>query len=186
MNIFSQYNRASSLTEKDKHGILWTSYNKKGSLILGPALNKNSSKKEVAEKIRQFHAYFYLSGVFPNNYNEEIPLFPKYEKEIIKYSFPSYVYSYYFMNKRWKEAEEIISKDKTSSLLYAINVLKKRFELGENSMKSDPEICLAYCIKIMKRKKLPQVMHQAMILNSINKEYSRFVSRYLNYKGVKG
>lgn len=149
---------------------------------IGPKLNKNSSKEQVAEKIRQLYVYFYIHGVYPNK--EKIPLFPNYEKEISKFPFASYVYANYFMKKPWPEAEKSISKDKHASSLYAIHLLKKRFELGEKAISQDPNLCLAYCITIMKRKALPKKMHQAMLLHSL-KETTRSTKRYFSFKSVK-
>jgi len=183
-SIFSSCKLATPLAKKYcKGGILTLEYDKDiKNLRVGPKLNALSPKIEVAEKMRQIHAIFYMRQLYPNI--ENIPTFPDYEKEIKRYPFPSFIYSYYFLKKPWPEAERIISQDKTASILYSIHVLKRRFELGEDAMKNDPEICLAYCIKIFKRKRLPNKMHQAMLLNSL-KESNRSIERYLNYKNVK-
>lgn len=182
-SIFSKCYSAKSITEKTNCGILSFRFTKSNNIVIGPNLTKESTKKEVAEKLRQLYAFFYIHGVCENSH-ETLPTFPKFEKEIAQFPFLCYLYSYYFMKKPWKEAETSIAKDTYASLLYAINVLKKRFELGENSIKESPEACLSYCIKIMKRRPLPKIMHQAMLLYAI-KESNNSTKKYFSYKAVK-
>lgn len=182
-SIFEKCYGAKSITNKKHVGILSVRMGRKREeMIIGPDLTKNSTKREVAEKMRQLHAFYYIHGVYDNH--EALPLFPKFEKEIMQFPFLCYIYSHYFMKKPWPDAEEIIAKNSEASLLYAIKVLKKRFQLGENSIKENPEACLAYCIKIMRRKALPKVMHQAMALHAL-KESSNAVKKYFSYKSVK-
>lgn len=183
MNGSSWSNWAMGIFMKNKHKIGDCIFSIDDKGIIGPKLNKNSSKELVFDKIRQLWMAHMLKGWM--ECDENLPVFPKLEKEILKTPWSSVVYSYCFLKKPWKEAEKIIAKEKETSLFYAAHVLKSRFELGEEQISENPEYSWAYCVLVMKRKRLPNKMHQKMMLMAMKDPDNKSIKKYLSYKGVK-
>jgi len=179
----NQYLKSNSLlAEAMKQG--YTMRIDSDKFSVGPKLKSNATEKQVLEKIRQIFLAWLLHRDIDNH--ENLPIFPKYEKKILTSPWASVVYAFCFLKKPWIIAEEIISKDKESSLIYSMKVLKGRFELGEKTISKNTEYSLIYCKEVMKRKKLPQHMHQSMILMGIKDPSDPYVKKYLKYKGVSG
>jgi hypothetical protein len=151
--------------------------------IVGPNIDSNATPEQFADKIQQLiNAWVIFGHLFAK---EALPLFPHYEDDIKKSPIASAIYSCCFMKKPWLEAEKSIAKDKEASMLYASKVLKARFPAGEEAISEDPEYCLAYCLLVLKRGKLPEFMHNKMLLHAIKDPDNKHIKRYLKYKKVK-
>lgn len=159
------------------------SVNRKKTSI-GPKLKKTSSFEEVQDKLQQLINAWLVCGYFYAE--EDLPLFPEYEKAIAKHPLAAAFYSSCFMKKPWPKAEKCIAKDKEASMLYSTRVLKSRFAIGEKVISENPEYCLAYSILVLKRGKLPDFMHNRMLLHAIEDPNNKHVKRYLRFKKVKG
>lgn len=151
---------------------------------IGPKLKKTSSLEEVQNKLQQLINAWLVCGYFFAE--EDLPLFPEYEKAIARHPLAAAFYSSCFMKEPWPKAEKCIAKDKEASMLYATRVLKSRFSMGEKVISEHPEYCLAYSLLVLKRGKLPEFMHNRMLLHAIEDPNNKHVKRYLRFKKVKG
>jgi hypothetical protein len=151
---------------------------------IGKTLSPTSSFKEVQDKLQQIINAWMVKGFFFTK--EDIPTFPKYEKAISKHPLAAAFYACCFMKERWPAAEKTIAKDKEASMIYAHRLLRKRFEEGEKTISEDPEYCLAYSLLVLKRGKLPEFMHNKMLVYGIQDPENNHVKRYLRFKKVKG
>jgi len=151
---------------------------------IGPKISADATPEQLADKIQQqINAYTLFGHLLAK---EDLPLFPQYEDDIKKVPIAAAIYSYCFMKKPWPEAEKVIAKEKEASMLYAVKVLKSRFPAGEKAISSDPEYCLAYSLLVLKRGRLPDFMHNKMLLHAIKDPDDKHVKRYLKFKKVKG
>ena len=94
--------------------------------------------------------------------------FPLGEKEISKNAQQSLCYAL-LLKERFPLGEQAISQHAEYSLAYARDILKDRFELGEPSMVHSECAMLEYAKKVIKGK-LPELLHNAMILKSYEKK----------------
>jgi len=80
--------------------------------------------------------------------------------------------------KRIPELEPIISKDAYLSCCYAFVVIKGRWELAEPAISKDAK-CSYYYAKYVIKGKLPDFMHNQMILenNEYARKYIKFISK---------
>ena len=94
--------------------------------------------------------------------------FPLGEKAISKNAQQSLCYAL-LLKERFPLGEQAISQHAEYSLAYARDILKDRFELGEPSMVHSECAMLEYAKKVIKGK-LPELLHNAMILKSYEKK----------------
>lgn len=151
---------------------------------IGNTLSSTSSFEEVQDKLQQLINAWMVKGFFFTK--ENIPTFPSYEKAIAKHPLAAALYACCFMKKRWPYAEKTIAKDKEASLIYAHKLLKSRFEEGEKIISEDPEYCLAYSLLVLRRRRLPEFMHNKMLLHGMQDPENNHVKRYLRFKKVNG
>jgi hypothetical protein len=150
---------------------------------VGPKIGADATPEQLSDKIQQqINAYLLFGHLFAK---EDLPLFPQYENDIKRVPIAAAIYSYCFMKKPWPEAEKVIAKEKEASMLYAGRVLRSRFPAGEEAISSDPEYCLAYSLFVLKRGKLPDFMHNKMLLHAIKDPDNKHVKRYLKFKKVR-
>jgi len=94
--------------------------------------------------------------------------FPEGEKAISKNAQQSLCYAL-LLKERFPLGEQAISQNAEYSLAYARDILKDRFELGEPSMVHSECVMLEYAKKVIKGK-LPELLHNAMVLKSYERK----------------
>jgi len=80
------------------------------------------------------------------------------------------------LGKRIPKLEPTISKDAFSSFYYAKNVIKGKWELAEPTISKDAQYSYYYA-KYVIEGKLPDFMHNQMILN--NNEYTKYYIEFI-------
>ena len=75
------------------------------------------------------------------------------------------------------EIEHILSQDARYSFFYAKDIIKGRWELGENTISQDIYFSFLYAKDVLKNK-LPELMHNMMILHAIKDPNKYFVKEY--------
>lgn len=69
------------------------------------------------------------------------------------------------------------------AVLHAINFIEGRLpEQAERFLGSDPEACLVYAMMVMKGR-LPDSLHNQLVLGKWDEDQMRFVKEYLEYVG---
>jgi len=86
-------------------------------------------------------------------------------------------YKAYGAGKRLPELEDIIMTCPWFSYLYALGVIKCRWIEAENIIMTDPDNCFLYAKDVIKGK-LPEKMHNMMILHAIENSNDFWVKRY--------
>jgi len=101
---------------------------------------------------------------------------PKLEPFILEDAYWSYRYARDVIKGRFILAEPAISKDSEYSCWYAEDVIKGRFILAEPTISKDAQ-CSYYYAKDVIKGKLPDFMHNQMILS--NDEYTKEYVEYI-------
>jgi len=81
---------------------------------------------------------------------------------------------------RIKELEDIIKTDPYLSYHYAKDIIKNRWVEAEDTIISDPWTAYLYSLDVIKNK-LPDKMHNMMILYAIKDTSNLFVKSYFNF-----
>jgi hypothetical protein len=158
---------------------------KKFKAKIGKELNKDSSKEEFFEKLKEIFNFFVVGSV-DEIFQEDLPTFPQYETEILNEHHPvvSVLYAIFFIKGRWHEAEKNIQNDNIAFNLYAQTLKERAIELEPKIIKS-PEMTLAYCKNVFKRKRIPEEIHNAMICHAFSDVNNKFVKKYFKLKKNK-
>lgn len=85
------------------------------------------------------------------------------------------------LKRRWKEGEHLILSDPRSAFYYAKDVIKGRWDLAEEIIKESPEFSYHYAKDIMKGK-LPENMHNHMMLLAMKNPNNRYLKLYFGCK----
>jgi hypothetical protein len=130
--------------------------------------------KETYEVIKYFKdrpdiAYNYVSCENPKIRDAAIQIILKYPEYALKYTKN-------FIGKKYKKAEQSISKDVECSVDYA-KLIKNRFPKGEKTIIGDTEFSYHYAKDIMNGR-LPENMHNAMIAKAIENSNDIWVKKY--------
>ena len=86
----------------------------------------------------------------------------------------------YDAGKRLPEIEDIVLADSWVSCRYALNVVKGRWIEAEDFIMTNPDDSCFYAINIIKGK-LPEKMHNMMILHGIKNPNDIWVKHYFNF-----
>ena len=105
-----------------------------------------------------------------------------YARDIIKGRWSAYTpYRAYdeasYCCKRLPELEDIILTDPRIAYYYARNIIKSRWEKAENVIMNHPLYCYCYAADVIKGK-LPEKMHNMMILHAIKNSNDVWVKYY--------
>lgn len=153
---------------------------------VGKSLTEKSTKKEVFQKIYEIsnilligHAEIHMIQ------NDPLPLFPKYEKEIMKNPLFSALYAHFFVKARWKKAEKVIRKDPVAFFIYCTSTIKTRELELEDIILESPELTFYYCKNVFKYKKIPEEIRNRMITHGIINPNNEFVKKFFNIKKNK-
>lgn len=105
------------------------------------------------------------------------------EKKILAVKDPSTCFDYAneVIGGRWPEAEKLIVKNLDFALRYAIHFVGGRWEMYEKAIINDPERCYEYAKQVMKGR-LPEHMHQAMVMHSFSQPDNKWIKKYLGSK----
>lgn len=153
-------------------------------LKIGEDLSEKSSKREFFNKLKQISNFIMLGhGSLETIFLEDLPLFPKYEKEVLKNPFFSFIYSVFFLKSRWRSGEVVIKKDPVAFFLY-LSCLNSRAEDLEEHITTNPELIYNYCKRVFRRKVIPDHIHNAMLGYAIKDSSDAFVKKYFRSKKV--
>jgi hypothetical protein len=155
---------------------------KRYRLKIGEDLSEKSTKKEFFNKLKQISnfimlGHFSLETVFL----EDLPLFPKYEKEVLKNPFFSFIYSFFFLKSRWRSGEVVIKKDPVAFFLY-LSCLNSRAEDLEEYITTNPQLIYNYCKRVFRRKDIPAEIHNVMLGYAIKDSSNSYVKKYFRMK----
>jgi len=105
------------------------------------------------------------------------------EKKILAGKDPATCFDYAneVIKDRWPEAEKFIVKNLDFALRYAIHFFGGRWEEYEKAIINDPERCYRYAKDAIKGR-LPEHMHQAMVMHSFSNPQDKWVKKYLGTK----
>lgn len=157
-------------------------YGKKFKIKLGEDLNEKCTKAQFLNKINTFRNFLLIGyGNIEDILVEDLGLFPKYEKFIIKDSLGAFVYSKFFIKGRWKRAERWIRKDSVSFFLYLMSLNEVAEDLEPNII-SHPQLIYNYCKNVFSRKRIPDYFHNAMLGHAIKNPSDSFVRKYFRSK----
>jgi len=101
---------------------------------------------------------------------------PELEPYISKDIYSSYLYAKHVIKGKFILAEPAISKDAYWSCNYAEDVIKGRWEIAEPTIIKNAEVSYYYAKNVIKGK-LPDFMHNQMILNNNN----TYTKKYIEY-----
>ena len=93
---------------------------------------------------------------------------------------PQEVYEKARAGKRLPELEHIILNNAWHSYLYALNVVKGRWIEAEDFIMNNSYAAYHYALHIMKGK-LPEKMHNMMILHAIEDSDTWYIKAYFKY-----
>lgn len=112
--------------------------------------------------------------IYARNKNKPIP---KIEPVIALSGEASYFYALKVLRGRFVAGEKEIAKTPSWAVKYARFVLRGRFKIAEKYIAGDPELCYDYFRHVVK-KKLPERMHNSMILSAYANPKNNFVNKY--------
>lgn len=102
---------------------------------------------------------------------------PKIEPVIALNGEASYFYALRILHGRFLAGEKQIAKNPTWAVKYARFILRGRFKIAEKYIAKNPELCYDYFKHVIK-KKLPEKMHNAMILFSYMNPRNEHINKY--------
>lgn len=109
-------------------------------LKIGEDLSEKSTKKELINKLNQISNFIMLGhSALESILIEDLPVFPKYEKEILKSPIFSFIYSVFFLKGRWVDGEVVIKKDPVAFFLY-LSCLNSRERDLEKHIITNPQL----------------------------------------------
>lgn len=90
----------------------------------------------------------------------------------------SYFYALRVLRGRFKKGEPAISKVPVWAVKYARFIRKRRFMMAESHIAGDPKLCYEYFRHVMGGTRLPEKMHESMVLMSFAQPENHFVRKY--------
>jgi hypothetical protein len=102
---------------------------------------------------------------------------PKMEGIIAQSGEASYFYALKVLHGRFERGEDSIAKLPTWAVKYARFIMRSRFERAEKHMCSSPACCYEYFKHVVKQR-LPESMHQAMVMLSFESPNDYFITKY--------
>lgn len=105
---------------------------------------------------------------------------PKLEGVISQNGEASYFYALKVLRGRFEKGEASISENPVWAVKYARFVIRKRFRLAEEKIARNPGCSYEYFRHVMKGKKLPDEMHQSMVLMSFEFPEDHSIKKYFS------
>lgn len=103
---------------------------------------------------------------------------PMLENIISQNGEASYFYALRVLRGPFRRGEASISENPLWSVKYARFIIRKRFFEAENSISKDPKCAYEYFKHVMKGERLPEKMHNALLLMSFEKPENLFIKKY--------
>lgn len=158
-------------------------YGKRYKVKVGSKLTKKSTKSQVLEKLVEYSNILAMGQASVDMIvQEDLPLFPEFEKEIFESPIIAFLYAHFFVKSRLKRAEKIIKKDPAAFYLYISHTLTTRSIDLEKCFIESPQLIYNYCKNVFKYKKIPEDIHNAMLAHAITNPNCKFVRKYFKMK----